>query len=77
MKIAILILLFYSLFGVHVTFTLGHFKGYTITMSTDKIVSLVALVLYCIYVFQGVDNARTFNSDFNTLVFRWSAWVFP
>ena len=51
MKIAILILLMYSLFGVHFTFTLGHFKGYTITMSTDKIISLVALVFYCIYAF--------------------------
>ncbi len=51
MRIAILILLFYSLFGIHFTFTLGHFKGYTVTMSTDKIVSFVALVLYCIYAF--------------------------
>lgn len=51
MKIAILILLFYSLFGVHVTFTLGHFKGYTITTSTSNLVTFAALVLYCIYAF--------------------------
>lgn len=51
MKIAILILLIYSLFGIHFTFEIGRFRNYIITFTSDKVVTFIALVLYCIYVF--------------------------
>lgn len=51
MKIAILILLIYSIFGIHLTLTLGEFHGLSITTNTNKFCVLVAIILYCIMVF--------------------------
>ena len=52
MKIAILILLIYSIFGIHITCTLGHINNIPITTGTDRLCTLIAIILYCIMVFQ-------------------------
>lgn len=51
MKIAILFLLIYSFIGIHFTFTLGYFHDIPITTGTDKILLLIAIILYCIMIF--------------------------
>ena len=51
MKIAILILLIYSIFGIHITCTLGHINNIPITSGTDRLCTLIAIILYCIMVF--------------------------
>lgn len=51
MKIIILILLFYSICGVHLTIPFYKKGNVTLSIQTDKICVVIALILYCIMVF--------------------------
>ena len=49
MTIAILILMIYSVFGIHLTWTLGKLTdGRKIKLCTDNLCVIVAIILYCI-----------------------------
>lgn len=53
MTILILILMIYSIFGIHLTWTLGELKnGKKVTFSTNTICIFIAIILYCIKFFQ-------------------------
>ena len=52
MTILILILMIYSVFGIHLTWTLGKLKnGMKITLNTNTICIIIAIILYCIKFF--------------------------
>ena len=52
MKILILVLMIYSIFGIHLTWTLGELKdGRKVTFNTNTICIIVAIILYCIKFF--------------------------
>lgn len=49
MKILVLILMIYSIFGIHLTWTLGELgNGRKVTFSTNTICIFIAIILYCI-----------------------------
>ena len=50
MKIAILILLIYSIFGLHITIPIGYIGERKAKICSDNLCVLVALILYCIMV---------------------------
>ena len=50
MKIAILILLIYSIFGIHISLPIGYVYERKITISTQNCCILIAIILYCIMV---------------------------
>ena len=57
MKIAILILLIYSIFGLHITIPIGYIGNREAKICSDNLCVLVALILYCIMIWQkGVNN---------------------
>lgn len=51
MKIAILILLIYSIFGVHVSIPICKFRNYNIKISSSNFCVLIATILYSITIF--------------------------
>ena len=51
MKIAILILMAYSVCGIHISFPLFRIKNVVWSICSDKICIVIALVLYCIMIF--------------------------
>ena len=50
MKIAILILLIYSIFGIHLSLPIGYCGERKLTISTQNICILIAIILYCILI---------------------------
>ena len=57
MKIAILILLIYSIFGIHLSLPIGYCGERKLTISTQNVCILIAIILYCIVMWQkGVNN---------------------
>ena len=51
MKIAILILLIYSIFGIHITIPIDYIGNREVKICSDNLCVLVALILYCIMIF--------------------------
>ena len=51
MKIAILILMVYSVCGIHISIPLFHINDVVFKLCSDKICMVIALVLYCIMMF--------------------------
>ena len=48
MKIAILVLLIYSVFGIHITIPIGHIGKGNIKICSDNLCVLIAIILYYI-----------------------------
>lgn len=59
MKILVLILMIYSIFGIHLTWTLGELgNGRKVTFSTNTICIFIAIILYCIKFLQTLGVYR-------------------